>query len=218
MEWVLAEGLTPYEAAVADMETRVAAIRAGTALERVWLVEHPPLYTAGTSAQDADLLDSGRFPVYRTGRGGQFTYHGPGQRVAYVMLDLKHRGADIRNYVCDLERWLIHALAAFNVAGERRDGRVGVWVRRPGGLGEDKVAALGVRVRRWVAFHGVALNVDPDLGHYSGIVPCGVTGHGVTSLHALGQLASMEEVDAQLRASFETVFGRRTVLTGSATV
>lgn len=212
VEWVLAEGLTPYEAAVAEMEARVAAIRAGTAAERVWLVQHPPLYTAGTSAQDADLLDSGRFPVYRTGRGGQFTYHGPGQRVVYVMLDLKNRGADIRNYVCDLERWLIHALAAFNIAGERRDGRVGVWVRRPGGLGEDKVAALGVRVRRWVAFHGVALNVDPDLGHYSGIVPCGVSEHGVTSLHALGQLASMEEVDAQLRASFEAVFKRETRL------
>lgn len=212
VEWVLAEGLTPYETAVADMEARVAGIRAGTAAERVWLVQHPPLYTAGTSAQDADLLDSGRFPVYRTGRGGQFTYHGPGQRVAYVMLDLKNRGADIRNYVCDLERWLIHALAAFNIAGERRDGRVGVWVRRPGGLGEDKVAALGVRVRRWVAFHGVALNVDPDLGHYSGIVPCGVSEHGVTSLHALGQLVSMEEVDAQLRASFEAVFKRETRL------
>jgi len=216
VEWVLGDSLTPYEGAVAGMEARVAAIRAGTAAERVWLVQHPPLYTAGTSAQDADLLDSGRFPVYRTGRGGQFTYHGPGQRVAYVMLDLKHRGADIRNYVCDLERWLIHTLAAFNVSGERRDGRVGVWVRRPGGLGEDKVAALGVRVRRWVAFHGVALNVDPDLGHYAGIVPCGVSEHGVTSLHALGQLVSMEEVDAQLRASFETVFGRRTVLKRSA--
>lgn len=216
VEWVLAEGPTPYEAAVAEMEARVAAIRAGRAPERVWMVEHPPLYTAGTSAQDADLLDSGRFPVHRSGRGGQFTYHGPGQRVAYVMLDLKHRGADIRTYVCDLERWLIHALAAFNVTGERRDGRVGVWVRRPGGAGEDKVAALGVRVRRWVAFHGVALNVDPDLGHYAGIVPCGVTQHGVTSLHALGQLVSMEEVDAQLRSSFETVFGRRTVLKPSA--
>lgn len=212
VEWVLADGLTPYETAVAEMEARAEAIRAGIASERVWLVQHPPLYTAGTSAQDSDLLDSGRFPVHRTGRGGQFTYHGPGQRVAYVMLDLKNRGADIRNYVCDLERWLIHTLSAFNITGERRDGRVGVWVRRPGGLGEDKVAALGVRVRRWVTFHGVALNVDPDLSHYTGIVPCGVTQHGVTSMHALGQLASMDEVDAQLRASFEAVFKRETRL------
>lgn len=212
VEWVLADGLTPYETAVAEMEARAEAIRAGIASERVWLVQHPPLYTAGTSAQDSDLLDSGRFPVHRTGRGGQFTYHGPGQRVAYVMLDLKNRGADIRNYVCELERWLIHTLSAFNITGERRDGRVGVWVRRPGGLGEDKVAALGVRVRRWVTFHGVALNVDPDLSHYTGIVPCGVTQHGVTSMHALGQLASMDEVDAQLRASFEAVFKRETRL------
>jgi lipoyl(octanoyl) transferase len=208
VEWVIAEGLTPYEPAVAEMEARVAAIREGRAAERVWLVEHPPLYTAGTSAQDADLVDPGRFPVHRTGRGGQYTYHGPGQRVAYVMLDLKQRGGDIRAYVCDLERWLIHTLAAFNVTGERRDGRVGVWVRRPGG--EDKIAALGVRVRRGVSYHGVALNVEPDLGHYAGIVPCGITHYGVTSLHALGQLVSMAEVDAQLRVSFEEVFGRGT--------
>ncbi|WP_119421524.1 lipoyl(octanoyl) transferase LipB [Desertibaculum subflavum] len=212
VEWVVAQGLAPYEPAVAEMEARVAAIREGRAAERIWLVEHPPLYTAGTSAQDADLVDPGRFPVHRTGRGGQYTYHGPGQRVAYVMLDLKQRGGDIRAYVCDLERWLIHTLAAFNVTGERRDGRVGVWVKRPGGGGaEDKIAALGVRVRRGVTYHGVALNVEPELGHYAGIVPCGITQHGVTSLHALGQLVSMEEVDAQLRASFEAVFGRATV-------
>lgn len=210
VEWVIAEGLTPYQPAVTEMEARVAAIRDGRAAERVWLVEHPPLYTAGTSAQDADLVDPARFPVHRTGRGGQYTYHGPGQRVAYVMLDLKQRGGDIRAYVCDLERWLIHTLAAFNVTGERRDGRVGVWVRRAGG--EDKIAALGVRVRRGVSYHGVALNVEPDLGHYGGIVPCGISEHGVTSLHALGQLVSMAEVDAQLRASFEAVFGRETML------
>jgi lipoyl(octanoyl) transferase len=211
VEWVVAEGLQPYESAVAEMEARVQAIREGRAAERVWLVEHPPLYTAGTSANDGDLIDPNRFPVYRTGRGGQYTYHGPGQRVAYVMLDLKQRGSDVRAYVCDLERWLIHTLAAFNVTGERRDGRVGVWVRRPAGQGEDKIAALGVRVRRGVTYHGVALNVEPDLGHYAGIVPCGITAHGVTSLHALGQLVSMAEVDAQLRASFEEVFGRETV-------
>ncbi len=216
VEWVVTEGLAPYEAAVAEMEARAEAIRAGFAAERVWLVQHPPLYTAGTSARDGDLLDSSRFPVHRSGRGGQFTYHGPGQRVAYVMLDLKKRGADIRSYVCDLERWLIHALDAFNIAGERRDGRVGVWVRRPGGAGEDKVAALGVRVRRWVTFHGVALNIDPDLSHYGGIVPCGVSEHGVTSMHALGQLVTLQEVDAQLRVSFETVFKRRTVPVPSA--
>lgn len=218
VEWVVAQGLVPYEPAVTEMEARVGAIRAGEAAERVWLVEHPPLYTAGTSAQDTDLVDPDRFPVHRTGRGGQYTYHGPGQRVAYVMLDLKRRGGDVRAYVCDLERWLIHTLAAFNVIGERRDGRIGVWVRRqgggfPGGGGaEDKIAALGVRVRRGVTYHGVALNVEPDLGHYAGIVPCGITQHGVTSLHALGQLVSLEEVDAQMRASFEDVFGRATVL------
>ena len=213
VEWVVAQGLAAYEPAVAEMEARVAGIRSGEAAERVWLVEHPPLYTAGTSANDADLVDPGRFPVHRTGRGGQYTYHGPGQRVAYVMLDLKRRGGDIRAYVCDLERWLIDTLAAFNVTAERRDGRVGVWVRRPGGIGgaEDKIGALGVRVRRGVTYHGVALNVEPDLGHYAGIVPCGITAHGVTSLHALGQLVSMAEVDAQLRASFEKVFVCRTV-------
>ena len=214
VEWVVAQGLVAYEPAVAEMEARVAQIRAGTAAERVWLVEHPPLYTAGTSADDGDLVDPGRFPVHRTGRGGQYTYHGPGQRVAYVMLDLKRRGGDIRAYVCDLERWLIDSLAAFNVTAERRDGRVGVWVRRAGALNgvEDKIGALGVRVRRGVTYHGVALNVEPDLGHYAGIVPCGITAHGVTSLHALGQLVTMDEVDAQLRASFEKVFACPTVI------
>jgi lipoyl(octanoyl) transferase len=195
----------PYEAAVATMEARVAAIRAGTAPELVWLVEHPPLYTAGTSAQATDLVDPDLFPVHRTGRGGQYTYHGPGQRVAYVMLDLKRRGADVRAYVHDLEEWLIRTLALLGVKGERRDGRVGIWVAR-GGLAEDKVAALGVRIRHWVSYHGVALNVAPDLTHYRGIVPCGISQHGVTSLRALGVAAGMDAVDAALRTSFEAVF------------
>jgi lipoyl(octanoyl) transferase len=170
----------------------------------VWLLEHPPIYTAGTSANDADLLDA-RFPVYRTGRGGQFTYHGPGQRVGYVMLDLKQRKPDVRAYVHDLEEWLIRTLAAFDVRGERRDGRVGIWVRR--GEKEDKIAALGVRIKRWVTFHGVALNLDPDLSHFSGIVPCGINAHGVTSLAELGVKASMVDLDAALRRSFSEVFG-----------
>jgi lipoyl(octanoyl) transferase len=209
VEWVIAEGLLPYEAAVSEMEARVAQIAAGTARERVWLVEHPPLYTAGTSAADGDLVEPARFPVHRTGRGGQFTYHGPGQRVAYAMLDLNRRTPDLRRYVAALEAWLIDALAQFNIRGERREDRVGVWVRRPDkaeGI-EDKIAAIGIRVRRWVSFHGVSLNVDPDLSHFSGIVPCGVRGHGVTSLVDLGIPVSMPEVDSVLRASFERLFG-----------
>ncbi len=204
VEWRVAEGLIPYPQAVAFMEERAAAIAEGTAPELVWLVEHPPIYTAGTSARDADLLDA-RFPVFKTGRGGQFTYHGPGQRVGYVMLDLKRRKADVRAFVHDLEEWLIGTLAQFNVRGERREGRVGIWVARPGR--EDKIAAIGVRVRRWVTFHGVSINVDPDLTHFSGIVPCGVSEHGVTSLHDLGLPVTMADVDVALKQSFTDVFG-----------
>jgi lipoyl(octanoyl) transferase len=215
VEWRVSGGLVPYEAAVAAMETRVAAIRAGTAPELVWLVEHPPLYTAGTSAQDGDLVDPDLFPVHRSGRGGQYTYHGPGQRVAYVMLDLKRRGEDVRAYVHDLEEWLIRTLATLGVTGERREGRVGIWVARGAGEkaggAEDKIGALGVRVRHWVTYHGVALNVAPDLAHYRGIVPCGISQHGVTSLAALGVAAGMDEVDAALRESFEAVFATPTV-------
>ena len=216
IEWRITDTPVPYPEAVALMEERVAAIRAGAAPELVWLLEHPPLYTAGTSARAADLKEPDRFPTYQTGRGGQYTYHGPGQRVAYVMLDLKRsrpglEAQDIRCYVNRLEEWLIRTLAQFNVKGERRDGRVGIWVdKRPyGGLPgqEDKIAAIGVRVRRWVTLHGVALNVDPDLGHFSGIVPCGISEHGVTSLHALGHLVTMPEVDLALRAAWEEVFG-----------
>jgi lipoyl(octanoyl) transferase len=199
------------------MEARAAAIAAGEAAERVWLVEHPPLYTAGTSARAADLLAPGRFPVFRSGRGGEYTYHGPGQRVVYPMLDLSRRGPDVRRYVAALEEWLIAALARFNVTGERRPGRVGVWVRRPdkpplpgGGIAEDKIAAIGIRIRRWVAFHGISLNVDPDLDHYSGIVPCGIAGHGVTSLADLGVPVSMPEADMALKAEFERLFGATT--------
>ena len=203
-EWLVRPGLLPYPEAVAFMEDRVAAIADGRAPELVWLVEHPPIYTAGTSAKDSDLLDA-RFPVFKTGRGGQFTYHGPGQRVGYVMLDLRPRGGDVRKFVHDLEEWLIRTLAHFNVKGERREGRVGIWVVR--GSREDKIAALGVRVRRWVTFHGVALNVEPDLSHFSGIVPCGISAHGVTSLADLGITATMADVDVALQASFEKVFG-----------
>lgn len=204
VEWRIAPGLTPYPNAVAFMEERAAAIAAGTRPELVWLVEHPPIYTAGTSARDEDLIDA-RFPVFKTGRGGQFTYHGPGQRVGYVMLDLKRRGSDVRRFVHELEEWLIRTLAAFNVKGERRDGRVGIWVQR--GRREDKIAAIGVRVRKWVTFHGVSLNVDPDLTHFSGIVPCGISEHGVTSLHDLGILATMADVDVAMRQAFDDVFG-----------
>ena len=187
------------------MEQRTAGIADGRADEMVWLVEHPPIYTAGTSAIDSDLLDA-RFPVFRTGRGGQYTYHGPGQRLGYVMLNLKHRRADVRGFVRDLEEWLIQTLAHFGVNGERREGRVGIWVARGDGH-EDKIGAIGVRIRRWVTFHGVALNVNPDLEHFSGIVPCGVRGHGVTSLAALGIPASMADVNTAMKRAFTSVFG-----------
>lgn len=215
VEWVIAEAPVGYEAAVAEMEARAALIADGLAAERVWLVEHPALYTAGTSAKDEDLLAPGRFPVHRTGRGGQFTYHGPGQRVAYVMLDLKRREPDLRRFVAALEAWLIGTLDQFNIRGERREERVGVWVRRPekGAEVEDKIAALGIRVRRWVSFHGISLNVEPELSHFDGIVPCGIAGHGVTSLVDLGLPLTMPEVDSVLRAQFEHVFGP-TVLSG----
>ena len=204
--WEVAGALTDYAVAVERMEREAGAIAAGAAPERIWLVEHPPLYTAGTSARPGDLIDADRFPVHRTGRGGQFTYHGPGQRVAYVMLDLGRRGQDVRAFVTGLETWIIATLAEFGVAGETRPDRVGVWVRRKGGR-EDKIGAIGVRVRRWVTFHGLALNVAPELSHFSGIVPCGVRGHGVTSLADLGVAAPMAEVDAALRRCFEPIFG-----------
>jgi lipoyl(octanoyl) transferase len=209
VEWRISDAPVPYEDAVAAMEARAAEIAAGRADECVWLLEHPPLYTAGTSAQEADLVEPERFPVHRTGRGGQYTYHGPGQRVAYVMLDLDRRRRDLRAYVAALEAWIIATLEAFNVRGERREDRVGVWVRRPerGEGVEDKIAAIGIRVRRWVSFHGISLNVEPELSHFSGIVPCGIAGHGVTSLVDLGHLVSMPEVDMQLRAAFEAIFG-----------
>ncbi len=215
VEWVVSPGLTGFGEAVIEMEGRAEAIAAGRAAERVWLIEHPPLYTAGTSAKAGDLVDA-RFPVHRAGRGGQFTYHGPGQRVAYVMLDLKRRRPDVRAYVAALEGWLIEALKAFGLLGETREDRVGVWVARPdkprsgrGEMAEDKIAAIGVRVRRWATFHGVSLNVAPDLSHFSGIVPCGVaeSHYGVTSLADLGRDATMAEADASLRDSFATMFG-----------
>jgi lipoyl(octanoyl) transferase len=205
LEWRISDEPVGYDEAVAEMERRVAAIRAGTAPELVWLLEHPPLYTAGTSAQESDLLEPGLFPVHRTGRGGQFTYHGPGQRVAYVMLDLKRRGMDVRCFVAALEEWMIRTLARFNLEGERRAGRVGIWIDDGQGR-ESKIAAIGVRVRQWVTYHGVALNVDPDLAHYRGIVACGIRGHGVTSLVAQGITVGMAEVDAALKASFEPAF------------
>ncbi len=210
IEWRVSRAAIPYEFAIDEMERRAAAIRAGAAPELVWLLEHPPLYTAGTSARDEDLLQPDRFPVYRAGRGGRYTYHGPGQRIVYVMLDLARRGGDVRCYVHQLEEWGIRSLARVGVAGERRDGRVGIWVvdRR---TGEAKIAAIGVRVRRWVTYHGMAVNIDPDLDHYRGIVPCGIdpriSGHGVTSLADLGVAATMADVDAALRATFAEVFG-----------
>ena len=208
--WAVSPGRVGYPQAVEAMKARAAAIAAGEAGELVWLLEHPPLYTAGVSARPGDLLDPDLLPVFQTSRGGQFTYHGPGQRVAYAMLDLTRRGRDVRCFVRGLERWIIEALARFDVEGEVRPGRVGVWVerRRPGAEPrEDKIAAIGVRVSRWTSFHGISLNVDPDLSHYAGIVPCGIAGHGITSLLDLGCTASMDEVDAALRASFEGVFG-----------
>ena len=211
-EWRITEGLTPYPAAVALMQDRVAAIRAGTAGELVWLVEHPPLYTAGTSAKPEELTDPGRFPTYAAGRGGQWTYHGPGQRTVYVMLDLtRPHGAvpaqDIRCYVNGLEEWLIRTLDRFNIQGERRPGRVGIWVADKAAGTEAKIAAVGVRVTRWVSWHGIALNVDPDLSHFGGIVPCGIRQHGVTSLAALGITATMHEADNFLRQAWNEVFG-----------
>jgi lipoyl(octanoyl) transferase len=213
-EWRIEPGLTPYPKALAVMETRAAAIRADAAREMVWLIEHPPLYTAGTSARPADLIDPGRFPVFNAGRGGEYTYHGPGQRVAYVMLDLKRRQEDVRAFVAALEEWIIRALAPFNVRGERREDRVGVWVVRPdrprlpdGSLAEDKIAAIGIRIRRWVSFHGIAINVEPDLAHFGGIVPCGVSDHGVTSLVDLGLPVTLADLDVALRAAFVEVFG-----------
>jgi lipoyl(octanoyl) transferase len=205
IEWRVRPGLLPYPDAVTFMEERATAIADGRADELAWLVEHPPIYTAGTSAKDTDLLDA-RFPVFKTGRGGQFTYHGPGQRVGYVMLDLKHRKADVRGYVHDLEEWLIRTLARLGVTGERREGRVGIWVARGAGR-EDKIGAIGVRVRRWVTFHGVALNVAPNLEHFNGIVPCGVRAHGVTSLADLGLPLALADADSALKSAFEEVFG-----------
>lgn len=210
IEWRYADAPVDYQDAVAFMERRAAEIRAGTAPECLWFVEHPPLYTAGTRAQPADLVDPGRFPVHASGRGGQYTYHGPGQRVAYVMLNLNERGRDVRRFVCALEDWVIRTLAEFNVKGERRQGRVGVWVVRPdkapnpdGSPHEDKIAAIGVKLRRWVSFHGISVNVEPDLSHFGGIVPCGIREHGVTSLVDLGLPVTMDDLDAALRATFD---------------
>lgn len=209
--WAVSPGLVGYEAAVAAMEARAAAIAAGEAGELVWLLEHPPLYTAGVSAKAGDLLAPDRFPVFQTGRGGQFTYHGPGQRVAYVMLDLRARGRDVTRFVADLEHWIIGALDSFNVKGEIREGRVGVWVERkgPGWSREDKIAAIGVRLRKWISFHGIAFNVEPELEHFSGITPCGISApeFGVTSLVDLGLPVTMSDADAALRASFHRIFG-----------
>jgi lipoyl(octanoyl) transferase len=221
VEWRISDAPVPYPEAVALMESRVAAIAAGAAPELVWLLEHPPLYTSGTSGNEGDLLEA-RFPLFSTGRGGQVTYHGPGQRVAYVMLDLKRRKPDVRAYVAGLEAWIIRTLAAFNVRGERREDRVGVWVNRPDkGPGfEDKIAAIGVRLRRWVSFHGISINVEPDLSHFEAIVPCGVVDprYGVTSLADLGQPVSMMEVDIALRQTFAEVFGPTTASLPQATI
>jgi lipoyl(octanoyl) transferase len=203
--WQIDDTAVDYEPAVAAMEARVTAIRAGTASELVWLAEHPPLYTAGTSAREIDLVDPGLLPVYRTGRGGQYTYHGPGQRIGYVMLDLKRRGLDLHDYVHALEEWLIRALASFGITGERRAGRIGIWIDEGGGR-ESKIGAIGVRVRHWVSYHGVSLNVDPDLANYRGIIPCGVREHGVTSLVKLGVAVGPDAVDKALRAAFAAVF------------
>jgi lipoyl(octanoyl) transferase len=213
-EWVVASGQTPYPDALATMEARAQAIAADEAGEMVWLVEHPPLYTAGTGARIEDLVDPTRFPVFNAGRGGEYTYHGPGQRVVYVMLDLRSRRQDVRAFVAALEEWIIRSLGAFNVRGERRDDRVGVWVVRPdrppsldGSPAEDKIAAIGIRLRKWVSFHGIAINVEPDLGHFGGIVPCGVRDHGVTSLVDLGLPVTMGDLDIALKAAFVEVFG-----------
>lgn len=210
IEWQISRGLTEYEEAVRRMEDRVDAILSGTKDEMIWLVEHPPLYTAGTSARPADLTEPGRFPVHRTRRGGQYTYHGPGQRVVYVMLDLNRRGRDVRRLVNRLEAWVIATLDGFQVRAARREGRVGVWVPRPekppladGTVRDDKIAAIGIRLRRWVSFHGISINVEPDLSHYDGIVPCGISGHGVTSLVDLGLPVEMSDVDDMLRCTLD---------------
>lgn len=214
VEWITTPGLTDYRQAEAWMEERAAGIAAGTAPEAIWLLEHPPLYTAGTSARIEDLTDPDRFPVFPSKRGGQYTYHGPGQRVVYVMLDVGRRGHDVRRFVQQLEGWVIGTLARFGVEGHIRDGRVGVWVERPdrprsatGALTEDKIAAIGIRLRKWISFHGISINLNPDLGHFSGIVPCGISAHGVTSLHDLGLDLSMDELDAALKDSFAETFG-----------
>lgn len=214
VEWVISDGLTDYSKSLSSMESHIAKIAAGEAAERIWLLEHPPIYTAGTSAQKNDLLAPDRFPVYEAGRGGEYTYHGPGQRIAYVMLDLKRRRQDVRAFIGALEEWVIQTLASFNVKGERREDRVGVWVVRPdrpssipGEPAEDKIAAIGVRLRKWVSFHGISINVEPDLSHYSGIVPCGISDHGVTSLVDLGLPVTMNDLDVALKNSFENIFG-----------
>ncbi|WP_238367316.1 lipoyl(octanoyl) transferase LipB [Mesobacterium pallidum] len=213
VEWIITDGLTDYAEALQFMESRAGAIAAGTAEECIWLVEHPPLYTAGTSARPEDLTDPDRFPVYEARRGGQYTYHGPGQRVVYVMLDLGKRGRDLRRFVQQLEDWVIATLGTFNLRGEIREGRVGVWITRPdrpanadGSPAEDKIAAIGIRLRRWVSFHGISINVDPDLEHFSGIVPCGIRDHGVTSLVDLGLPVTMDDLDVALRQCFDEVF------------
>lgn len=213
VEWKISDDLVPYEEAVSFMEDRAAAIAAGAAEECVWLLEHPPLYTAGTSARREDLTDPDRFPVHQTKRGGQFTYHGPGQRVVYVMLDVGKRGRDVRCFVQDLERWVIATLGEFGLTGHIREGRVGVWIERPdrpriasGAMAEDKIAAIGIRLRKWVSFHGISINVEPDLGHFSGIVPCGIREHGVTSLVDLGLPVTMHDLDVALRRQFDQVF------------
>ena len=222
VEWRIIEGLAPYRATVAAMEERAAAVAAGTAPEAIWLLEHPPLYTAGTSARPGDLRDPGRFEVHSVGRGGQYTYHGPGQRVVYAMLHLDRHGRDLRRFVARLEDWVIATLGRFNVTGERRADRVGVWVTRPekpplagGAPREDKIAAIGIRLRRRVSFHGLAINVEPELAHYDGIVPCGIAGHGVTSLVDLGLPATMADLDAALRAEFEAGFAPTRPAVGS---
>ena len=213
VEWITTDGLTDYEEALAFMENRVAGIINGAAAECVWLLEHPPLYTSGTSAKAVDLVDPNRFPVYDARRGGEYTYHGPGQRVVYVMLDVGKRGRDVRKFVKDLEYWIIATLDTFNVKGEIRDGRVGVWVQRhdkplqaDGSVAEDKIAALGIRLRKWVSFHGLSINVEPDLTHFDGIVPCGIRDHGVTSLVDLGLPVSMADLDVALKSTFEAQF------------
>ncbi|MBP0481072.1 lipoyl(octanoyl) transferase LipB [Sagittula salina] len=214
MDWKITEGLTSYEEATAYMEARADAIAKGEAEECIWLLEHPPLYTAGTSARIDDLKQPDRFPVFTTKRGGQYTYHGPGQRVVYVMLDLNKRGKDVRRFVQDLEGWVIDTLAAFNLTGHIRCGRVGVWIERPnrlrttsGSVAEDKIAAIGIRLRKWVSFHGISINVEPDLSHFDGIVPCGITEYGVTSLVDLGLPVTMDDLDVALRHAFEARFG-----------